>query len=443
MKLTNAAVNPGGEIEKRKAFIKVATLTGTYGLAAVGSNIYAFTRNQVLTPPSIGITDATGNILKYQKLPLTNTAVTLADYDVFDGKLYVSVLDPSGTTNATVNPHYYDGVLTQGAGKGIYVRAYQSKVYCVQGKLVSFSAVGDPSNWTTGTGAGFINISLQEATGEGAQALEVYYDKLVVMSRETTQIWDVDPDPSLNAISQILSSTGTLAPKSVQQYGSGDILYLTSSGIRSLKARDSSNSAAVTDIGSPVDAYVQALRAANGEDYIKAAQAILEPIVGRFWMVFPNQILVLSYFPGPKITAWSVYTTPFTINYAVTANDRIFVRSGDDLYLYGGVSGNEYDNTQVDIELPFLDIKKPAHNKEFLALDATVTGAWSVKAAFNYDQPTAEDTIATVSSSTWNKGRIPMQGYSTHVSLRFSSTHVGRAMLSNAAIHYAMADDEA
>jgi hypothetical protein len=48
-----------------------------------------------------------------------------------------------------------------------------------------------------------------------------------------------------------------------------------------------------------------------------------------------------------------------------------------------------------------------------------------------------------VSSSTWNKGRFAMQGYASHVSMRFYNTTNTAATLSNCAIHYNLSDDEA
>ena len=44
-RLNNCVITPGGEIAKRKAFVPVADLSGTFGLAATESSVYAFTRN--------------------------------------------------------------------------------------------------------------------------------------------------------------------------------------------------------------------------------------------------------------------------------------------------------------------------------------------------------------------------------------------------------------
>ena len=715
LRLVNAAVSPGGEIQKRRAFVKVATLTNTTGLAAIGNKVVAFTRNQDLTPPSLGMTTAS---LEYHKLPLTSTTARMIDFDVFDGNIYTTFFDqnpptptpansgatlPTGipqkavwrvtstgkkyqwlsnrwvlwtekyigapptqplvkgvtfknetnggnweyngtawaqliptfsgngnpdsskapspttgntyldyasqklwryngtawvawaptyigatfpaspalndtfldTSNSTTykyngtawvaftfdgtvtstlptgvkqnelfkltttnvvyawrgdawvvwtplpddyNPHfYYDAatgedytpanayVKTEGSGRGYYVRSYQSKVYTLNDKYIYFSAIKYPKlwddaaslppsgatvvsvlpvtgtegervilpakkkiyTWTIGstgvgnwiasdpdaadilwitestqrTGSGFINTALQESGGKGLQGIDIYYDKLAVFSPETTQLWAMDPDPNQNALSQVLRGNGTLAPKSVQQYGSGDVLYLASSGIRSLKARDASNSAAVTDIGSPVDAFVRNLGITNGRTYLANCQAINEPVVGRFWAVFPTEILVLSYFPGPRITAWSVYTVPFVIDYIVTAGEHIFIRSGNDLYLFGGTTGEEYDNCGVEVRFPYLDAGKPGHMKMFEALDATVEGSWRAAVSYDFNNPAAEEQLGTLTAPTWNMGRFALQGYSSHISMRFYNENAAPATLANAAIHFHMGDD--
>jgi hypothetical protein len=292
-------------------------------------------------------------------------------------------------------------------------------------------------------GAGFINLSNNDSGGENLTSLEVYYDKLAVLSSVTTQLWAVDPDPLQNSLDQVLRQSGTIAPLSTQQYGSGDVLYLANSGIRSIRARDSSNAAAVSDIGSPIDALIQTLYTAKGSGYFSQAKALLEPIVGRFWMVFPNEIYVLSAFPGPKITAWSYYTVPFTITQAVTCGGRIFLRdNANNLYVYGGNDGQQYDNCGVEIRLPYLDMGKPATNKIFQSIDATVQGAWTVKNSFDYNNPDSEETLGTFSAPTWRDGKAAFEGASTHFSIRFYNNDTSPALISNAAIHYAIAEEE-
>jgi hypothetical protein len=442
-RLTNATITPGGEIAKRRAFIKVATLTGSFGLAATESTLYAFTRNTVLTPPVISVFGVSGGLV-YQKIPNASPTLTQTDFDTFNGLIYLACYDTNPAILFPTNvPHYYNAVATGGTGKGAYIKTYGTKVYAVIGTNLSFSAVNDPSNWSTGTGAGFINLSNQDSGGEVLTSVEVYYDKLCVFSTQATQLWAVDPDPAQNALSQVLRNSGTIAPHGILQYGSGDVLYLANSGVRSVRARDSSNAAAVSDIGSPIDALLQSLYVTKGINYFSAAKALLEPTVGRFWMIFPNEIFVLSAFPGPKITAWSYYTVPFTIDKAVTCGGRIFLRSGDDLYVYGGNDGTVYDNCGVEIRLPYHDMGKPNVNKIFDGFDMTFTGAWTVKNSFAYGDPDNEETIGSFTTyPTWRGGKAEFAGQNTHFSLRFYNNDALPATISNASVHYAMAQED-
>ena len=72
-RLVNAAITPGGEIKKRKAFVKVADLTGTFGLAALGTKLVAFTKDVVTPNPGIKdpVTNAvpTDVTLEYHRIP--------------------------------------------------------------------------------------------------------------------------------------------------------------------------------------------------------------------------------------------------------------------------------------------------------------------------------------------------------------------------------------
>lgn len=461
-RLVNAAVTPGGEIAKRRAFVNVATVTGSFGLAATAASLYVFGKNVVPSLPSWSVPGVT---LKGMKVPNADATLQQMDYDVFDGRIYLACRTggatvPPAAPTAAENPHYYEdasggaSTLSEGAGKGYYVRTYQTKIYTVLGKNLSFSCVGSPLKWVDGTvgsvtyvGAGFINLSTQDADAEILTSLEVYYDQLAVFASESVQIWAVDPDDSKNQFVQLLRQAGTLAPRSPLQYGSGDVLYLDQSGIRSLKAKDSSNSAAVSDIGSPVDPVVQALILAKGQAYMDKAIALLEPSVGRFWMVFEDRILVLSYFPGPKITAWSEYLLSelgaAKVQHATTCNGRIFLRDTQDrIWLFGGNDGQQFNNCGVEIRLPYLDGKKPGHKKQFSAIDATVNGTWTVKVSFDFNNPDAEETVATISVPTWNAGAGELQGYDSHFSLRFYNNDANQATISNCAIHYEMADDK-
>lgn len=454
-RLVNAVITPGGEIAKRRAFVKVADVPGTFGLAASATTLFVFGANTQPAEPNIGCPGVTLQGLKVPEAGVPTLAQR--DFDIYDGLVYLTTYD---TVSAPSYKHWYavagsppsTMLETEGSGKGAYIRTFQTKMYSVYGKTLHFSMIGNPMKWVpqvttpANTGAGNINISLQDADSESLTSLEVYYNKLAIFSTEAVQIWEMNADQNKNQFDQLLRGVGTSAPRSPLQYGNGDVLFLDESGERSIKAKDSSNSGSVSDIGSPVDPVLVALRDLKGAAYMNSAISLLEPSIGRFWMVFPDQVMALSYFPGPKVTAWSTFTLEFTVQHAVTCGGYIFIRDTvNRIWVYGGPNGNAYDNcggVGVEVRLPYLDGKKPGHNKTFQAFDATVSGTWRVAVSYDFNDAEKEDTLATIDKPTWGFGALEMQGYASHFSLRFYNTDDKNATISNCAAHYEMADAE-
>ena len=175
---------------------------------------------------------------------------------------------------------YYDGVNKFNDSQWRMLscnRTYKEKMYGVSGRLLNFSAVGDPTVWNDPSpdalgniahnGSGFIDISSNDADSFDLYGMEVYYDKMAIFSKLSAQLWFLDPDPSLNQYFQTLRDAGTIAPTSVRQYVANDVYFLGTHGIRSLRARDLTTTAAVADVGSPIDQAVQDQIAQNNGRY--------------------------------------------------------------------------------------------------------------------------------------------------------------------------------
>jgi hypothetical protein len=362
----------------------------------------------------------------------------IIDYDLFDSKVFCILwTDSAGTVM-----RFYDGISVP-AANGFYCRTYKTKIYTVSGSVLYFCAVGNAADWT-GTGSGSIDLSLEDSDMTDCIALEVYYNNLAIMSKTATQLWLMDPDPLKNTYQQTLRQAGTMAWRSVLQYGSGDVMYVAASGIRSLRARNASLAAAVSDIGSPLDPVIQDLFRSKGEDWMSGTIAILQPVTGRFWIIMPDRIYILSAFPGPKITAWSEYDPGFTITAAAVLNNRICVRDDkNQVYAYGGTSdvGPVYDDSPVELVFPFHAGDQVATFKTFNGLDATCAGApWDVYGAFNVEDPATEDFLGSFNGPTFLQGIFPINGHSTHMSLRLRSATPGPQTLSNMVVHYSISE---
>lgn len=443
--MTNCHVTPGGEIEKRMAFVPFWQCdAGSRGLVEVNQKLYTFgPGGQYITEPpsgqwSVGVLGQA-----------TPTIYEIIDYDLFDNKVFTILWkDAAGAVG-----RFYDG-LDLPLARGFYCRTYKNKMYTVEGSSLYFSAIGNAGDWTglaPPTPTNFIDLSMGDSDMTDSVALEVYYDKLAIFSSTAVQLWIMDPDFTKNQYVQTLRQAGTTAWRSVMQYGSGDVMYMSQSGVRSLRARNSSLAAAVSDIGSPLDPLLQDLFRSMGTDWMSGTIALLQPVTGRFWIIMAgskadadspltSKIYVLSAFPGPKITAWSEYDAGFVITAACIHNNRVVVRDdANQVYAYGGISdlGPIYDDCPVELIFPFHAGEQIATEKTFTALDATCAGVpWQVSAAFNIQDPEVEDYIGIFEGPTFLQGKIELHGRTTHMSLRLRSQETGPQTLSNMVVHY-------
>jgi len=438
--LKNAHITPGGEVEKRMAFVDVGGLPGSHGLAGLDGNLYAFRKAPplnsdpvTLQPPLPGLSIDTFYV--NLQIPSGDIAEVL-DNDLYDGKHYVIIRNTNGSIQ-----HYYDTVLVPD-GKGESIITYRTKIYGVEDRNLHFSSTGNPADWT-GTGSGFINLSEQSSEQEKLNGIEIYFDSLAVFSAHAIHIWAMDPDPNLNEEQQIIRNLGSIAPRSPTQFSAGDVLFLATSGIRSLRARDSSQSAQITDIGSPLDPEMQYLINTRPPEEILKVQGLVNPLSGRFWLIWKDAIYVLSHFPDVKITAWSKYEPEFNITDAANVGNFMALRDENDrVYVYGGDTNNLYDDCEVEIITPFIGAGRDATFKQFTAYDQSARGTWSVEAAFDPMRDDVFDLIGNVNGTTFAQGSLEMTGYSTHFMLKLKNKEAGKTAFARAIVHFDMANED-
>ncbi|MCH4543129.1 hypothetical protein [Ochrobactrum sp. A-1] len=326
---------------------------------------------------------------------------------------------------------------------GNFARTIGAKMYVASDENLHFSMIKNPTKWTTGnTGAGFIDMSMEASGSEQLTAVAKYQNMVAVFSAENVLVWYMDPDPNLNKLSQVLNNTGTSSARSVTQFGDDDIFYLDTSGIRSLRARDASNAASTTDIGSPIDPIVAPIARTLTADERTRVFGGIEPTEGRFWLAIKDTIFVFSYFSGAKVSAWTMYKPGFNIDEMVVWNRRVYVRSGNNIYVYGGDGVDlVYDNTEAVARLPYLDADAPTRKKTLSGHDAAAEGRWEVSVSMDPNFPDVPEVLGNVIDTTYVSERLPAQGASTHFSFTYRSKGPGPAKLGAIVIHYDAAED--
>lgn len=330
---------------------------------------------------------------------------------------------------------------------GRFVKTIGTKMYTLTQSNVASSAVGDPEDWDTEAGFGFVDMSQYLSGAENLTSLADYQSNTAIFAERTVQVWNLTADWEDSTRVQVLRNTGTGCPRSVTEFGDGDVFYLDESGLRSLRARDASNSASTSGIGVRVDPLIVAkLRTLSADERARII-GLVEPQDGRFWLIMKDTIFVFSYFPEEKISGWSTYTThyfndagervDFDVDDAVVFNRRVYLRSGDTILVYGGVStGLATDETEAEVWLPFLDGENPSETKQWEGFDAAVSGEWAVSVGMNLRDTSVEDDVCIISRTTYNEESIGAVGQSTHISPRFRSRGSGAAVLSACALHY-------
>lgn len=203
-----------------------------------------------------------------------------------------------------------------------YGRAVKNKVYLAISSRFAFSASDDATGWEVqDIGAGSIDYNSNLAGADLVQSFSIYQGKLAVFARRSIQIWTVNADPDLYSLDQALENIGTVAPDSVQPLGELEIFFLSDTGVRSLRARDSSLNAFVNDLGSPIDSLLATQLSTLSASAIAAATSIVDPSANRYWLFLGSTIYALSYFPSSKITAWSTYEAKYGAGATITVTD--------------------------------------------------------------------------------------------------------------------------
>lgn len=449
IRATDCHLTSGGQIEQRADFVPLwsAPLASCVGLATNGFEIVIF--GHAADAPAGKPAD-----WKYTQLahPAGEQLLAVPSWNSFGSELAVTTLYGNGDRYLFLDGTRVTDVNAppQAAGnpKPRAVLTLKSKLTVGAGSIVFFSKVKDGDNFTDDPGPGFVDMGFEVGVDAEVRALAKYEAYCAVFFPDSIMIWLFVTDPDDSSPIQTLGATGTFSARTVVPFRDGDVLYYDKTGIRSLRARDSSKSAMTVDIGSPIDTLTQAAYAAADAMTLEVACGIVEPLSGRPWIAIGEQIFVLSHFPETKVTAWTVYEPGFRVDAMAVFNNRVYLRSGVDFYVYGSESGPfaYSDDVQPEAWLPYLDANVPATEKHLGGVDVACRGTWEIRAGFDPENLAASDLLARVVGSTYWKPKIGAMGGGTHVGLRFKAlapvSATEPAVLSSALIYHDLDDQE-
>ena len=322
------------------------------------------------------------------------------------------------------------------------VLVHKQRVWAPVAHRVHYCKLNDPSDWTDATassGAGYIGMSTQTNGKVDLLGAAEYNGKVAFFARSTVVIYTLAADAQNIQFAQALENTGTLAAGSIVSYGANDVYYLDMSGVRSLRSRDGYDAAFASDIGNAIDTYIQGLLGDAEDLEVGRAKSVVEGRDGRFFMALGDQIIVLSYFPTSKITAWSYLDVGVPINDMVRTTQDVYLRSGNTIYTYGGADRRTYPDdgeSPVVVETPFLSAQDPAAMKQMRSYDQAASNVWKVEVLVDPNDETKTVEVGRLDGVTYGRAAAWMPGLTAVFAMRYTCDTAGFASLSSTATHF-------
>lgn len=313
-KLINMDVQPGGWLRSRAKFKQAP---GSFslgpqwkGLESNAGYLWTFSCWNVASTGLVSdiVNTETADRLVYAFYS-TGTGGTFADATTarllgvsrWDNGFLAVVSPDNGTTNYGVlfsvntGTHTVTGTLVSDVNMpktGQMVTA-TGRSYAVSddGQAVRYSKVGDPTDWTTASNAGFLPVAQHFGSGQKVYGLGLYQGKLAVFTDQSIQLWTIDADPTGMALDRVVDGVGTRHHHSIVSLY-GDLLFLSESGVRSLTTLSSALFPTDVDVGLPIKAFTSSptslTRTANG-GLQPSVVAIAAGPVSQYWVTAPSR----------------------------------------------------------------------------------------------------------------------------------------------------------
>lgn len=434
--MKNAYVTTGLATSKRPGLQKIATLeVGTKGLVAALGKLHTFYGSEVEE-----LTHEDSRFQANRLICQDETMDTVTDIhyaDVFNGYLYVVAEhgekswhhylrepDPESEETETEENNskepeqaFVTQITDENCPHSKAVLKLASKMFAVSpdGATVRFSKTGDPTNWSESDDAGFLPTGLNARGDRSTNALGIYANKLVALSRDGAQVWTADPDPTVMRMEEIVENVGTSFHQSLATV-SGDLYFLSDFGFRSITTRQLMSKLADLDIGSPIDTLVRPVL----KEMTSPPRAAYFYGTGQYLCAIGKDVFVYSVSKTSGIAAWSRYELPFCIDAIAELDGVLYLRSGDDVYqLSEEQNTDDGEEYEVLLQMAYMDFRSPGMLKRVYAIDMVMEGECYFSMGFDVRNKEAFTQEVRVIGNTRPGGLIPLDACGTEFSPRF------------------------
>lgn len=265
------------------------------------------------------------------------------------------------------------------------------------GQVLKYSQLLDATNWNV-TGAGSFNLTAVWGTGnDSIVALASFNNLLVVFGSRNIIIFtdnsgsDLGMDPINMVVSDIIPGIGCVARDTVQNTNGDDLVFLTYSGLQSLKRVIIERSNAIRNISLNIRDYVLATA---GSELASGLRSTYNAFNGFYLLLAPLSGVILVFdtrMPMQdgtwRATLWDHFIP--TALYTLHDNQTLYGGFNGQIFQYTGMQDNGTGYTST-FESGWLDLGQEVQNREKMLkrissiFSASGTGTLTYKWAFDF-----------------------------------------------------------
>lgn len=251
-----------------------------------------------------------------------------------------------------------------------------------------WSDVLTPHIWSGGT-SGSLNLhGVWPRGGDEIVALGAHNNRLVIFGRKQTLIYSGANAPSTMAMQDSLDTIGCIARDSVQQTGD-DLIFLSDSGVRSIKRTIQENSAPLREISSNVR---DDLQTAIGLETLANIKSVYSAINAFYLLTFPASSEVYCFDMRSIMENGAARVTTWTDNipkaFCQANNRKLYLGQAGYIGEYAGYVDNA-TSYRLSYYTPWVDFGNPIQISILKKILLTVIGvsnqAISFKWTYDFD----------------------------------------------------------
>lgn len=268
-------------------------------------------------------------------------------------------------------------------------------------QTVYFSDLLDPLNFRTGT-AGALNINEVVGDGDPIVGLASHNGFLIIFCEHHTVVYSGAQDPASLALSDTVTGIGCVARDSIQQTGT-DVLFLSSTGVRSLSRTVQEKSMPMRDVSKNIrDELLATLEATADMRSIKSGYSSHEAF---YILSFSDTDTVYcfdsrSLLPdgSARATTWDTITPTA---FCTTVNREFLIGKAGYVGLYEGYSDNGV-SYRMSYYSSYFDFQQPTVSKILKKIEMLFIGAQNEDVVVKWDfdfKKAYQSTTTTIAPS--------------------------------------------